>query len=419
MGMRKLLVLGAGPAGLTAAAVAARHGLAVTVLDESLEPGGRLAGQLHEGANGQWWRGPDMARELAAEVRDAGADIRVGHSVWAVQDGFHVYCNTPAGPEKFAADYVLLATGAAEKPLPVPGWTLPGAISIGAAQVMVNVHRVRPGRRVLVIGIDALGVSIARALQLAGVEVVGVVNPPPGVVAGKRAVPVDNLVALSGAARAAGPGMALRLAGGLVANRRAAGFALRALPRGLVRVWDIPVYFSLAALEIRGKEQVEEAVLAPVSPDGAVDVAKAYIESVDAVCLAGGLTPLAELAFAAGCQFTYIPDLGGQVPLTGPEQQTTVPGIWAAGAITGVESAQVAMEQGRIAGFAIAKAAGALAPEVADKAMADIRSQLEAYRATSGTMINPRVKEGRELLARRWAEHWAAAGSHSGNNGQR
>lgn len=405
--MGKLLVLGAGPAGLVAATVAARHGMAVTVLDESLEPGGRLAGQLHEGADGQWWRGPDMAAELAAEAEAAGVDIRTGHSVWAVSDGFSVYCNTPGGPETFTADHVLLATGAAEKPLPMPGWTLPGVISIGAAQVMVNVHRVRPGHRVLVVGIDALGVAIARALQLAGVEVVGVVNPPPGIAAGKRAVPVDNLVALSGAARAAGPAMALRLAGGFVSNRLAAGLALRALPRGLVRVWDIPVYFSLAALEIRGQEQVEDVVLAPVSPDGAVDAGKAYTEQVDAVCLAGGLTPLAELASAAGCAFTYIPDLGGHVPLTGPEQQTTVLGLWAAGAMTGVESAQVAMEQGRIAGHAIAKAAGACPPEEADKAIAAIRTQLEEYRATSGTMINPRVKEGRELLARRWAAHSA------------
>ena len=65
---------------------------------------------------------------------------------------------------------LLIATGAAETAAPIPGWTLPGVMSIGAAQVMTNVHRVRVGNKGIVVGVNVLSAAIARELQLAGVE---------------------------------------------------------------------------------------------------------------------------------------------------------------------------------------------------------------------------------------------------------
>src|SRR5699024_11623923 len=64
---------------------------------------------------------------------------------------------------------LLIATGAAETPAPIPGWTLPGVMSIGAAQVMTNVHRVRVGNKGIVAGVNGLSAAIALELQLAGV----------------------------------------------------------------------------------------------------------------------------------------------------------------------------------------------------------------------------------------------------------
>src|SRR5699024_12550999 len=72
--------------------------------------------------------------------------------------------------EHITAKNVLIATGAAESAAPIPGWTLPGVMSIGAAQVMTNVHRVQVGEKGIVVGVNVLSAAIARELQLAGAD---------------------------------------------------------------------------------------------------------------------------------------------------------------------------------------------------------------------------------------------------------
>ncbi|MDU5951034.1 MAG: NAD(P)/FAD-dependent oxidoreductase, partial [Paenibacillus macerans] len=133
-----LLIVGAGPAGLSAAAEAAGHGLGVVVLDEFPEPGGRMLGQFHE-EKGHWWVGRREAEQLLEKCAALGVEIRCGISVYGMarQDDRWVVRTTGGA---LAAANVLLATGAAEIPRPCPGWTLPGVMSIGAAQVLANVH---------------------------------------------------------------------------------------------------------------------------------------------------------------------------------------------------------------------------------------------------------------------------------------
>src|SRR5690606_4544405 len=82
-----------------------------------------------------------------------------------------------AGESRYRTGNLLLTTGAAESPAPIPGWTLPGVMSISAAQVMANVHRVRAGRRGVIVGVNVLSAAIARELQLAGMTVEALVLP--------------------------------------------------------------------------------------------------------------------------------------------------------------------------------------------------------------------------------------------------
>lgn len=141
--MAHLIVIGAGPAGLSAAVSAAEQGLPVTVLDEFTEPGGRMPGQYHEEGSQGWWVGKHVSDELITRCGELGVDIRCGVSVHGMEYTTTWEISTSCG--LFTADYVLLATGAAEIPVPLDGWTLPGVMSIGAAQVMTNVHYVKPG----------------------------------------------------------------------------------------------------------------------------------------------------------------------------------------------------------------------------------------------------------------------------------
>lgn len=154
--MYDVVIVGAGPAGLSAGIACAQHGLKVKMIDEFPRPGGRLLGQLHEKPNGTWWNGLEEAKRLHEQAKNLKVEIACGVSVYdieQVEQGWRVA--TSAG--SIGVPVLLLATGAAETAIPIPGWTLPGVMSIGAAQVMTNVQRVKVGARGIVVGVNKRG----------------------------------------------------------------------------------------------------------------------------------------------------------------------------------------------------------------------------------------------------------------------
>jgi flavin-dependent dehydrogenase len=111
-----VVIVGAGPAGLSAAITCAEHGLSVKVLDEYMRPGGRLLGQLHQEPDGTWWNGLQEARRAVTRAEQLGVEIICGAAVYHIEPldrGWKV-CTTQKIVE---APVLLLATGAAEKPV--------------------------------------------------------------------------------------------------------------------------------------------------------------------------------------------------------------------------------------------------------------------------------------------------------------
>lgn len=369
------LIVGAGPAGLAAAAAAASNGLRVEVLDEFVRPGGRLLGQLHRDPDGAWWNGVREARRLTELAEHAGADIRMGISVTGLeregQEGWTVW--TTQGKRRGRC--LLLATGAAESAMPVPGWTLPGVMSIGAAQVMTNVQRVRVGQRGVVIGMNVLAMAIVTELRLAGVELAAIVLPPSHPLTGESASPERTLASLLRFAHLA-PSPLLRFGASLIRSPLLRRIALACYPGRGMRLSGAPLQLRRAAVEIVGEEAVEGVRIADVRPNGRVVAGSERTIEADFVCIAGGLYPLAELAAVAGCPFRYVPAFGGHVPMHGESMRTPLPGLYVAGNITGVESAKVAMAQGTVAGYAMALDAGqptTLRKEDLEEAMKTVR----------------------------------------------
>lgn len=400
--MIDLLIIGAGPAGLSAAIASAKQGLAVRVVDEFYRPGGRLLGQLHEEPNGVWWNGLDEAARLTEEAIGLGVEIRCGVSVFHLtqsQNGWIV--STTVG--EMIAPLLLIATGASEAAVPVPGWTLPGVMSIGAAQVMTNVQRVRVGQRGVVIGINILSVAISRELQLAGVTVDRMILPPRTTVSGTAGQPQAVMQSLLRVAHLA-PSLMIRLGSKLMGNSWMQKLAVSLYPSNGFSMWDIPIQLRTAALEIVGTFHVEGVRIARVDADGSPIARTEQFIPADFVCIAGGLSPLAELAAIAGCPFAYVPSLGGHVPLHNESMQTAVPGLYVAGNITGIESAKVAMAQGTVAGLSIAKARGKLKNE---QPLSDAIQQVKIVRQNATIQFHPDIVAGRALVGQMTAE-WIA-----------
>ena len=188
----EIAIVGAGPSGLAAAAELSAQGASVVVLDEAPVPGGRLPSQIHqtpgrlEGSNSQWSDGAARATELIDAAEQAGARIMCGTSVWGIFPGWYLAVaptdqHTTANdlPAGFNARAVIIATGAAQKPMVMNGWTLPGVITAGAAQTLINVYHVLPGKNAAVVGLDPLSLAAAQLMSKAGATVHGIVLPPP------------------------------------------------------------------------------------------------------------------------------------------------------------------------------------------------------------------------------------------------
>jgi thioredoxin reductase len=337
----ELAVVGAGPAGLCAAVEAAKRGVEVTLIDENLKAGGQLFKQIHRFFGSEEHlagiRGITIGNMLLEDARTYGVKVLLNTVAWGLFPDRQLGVTTPQGAEILDAGRIVVATGALENSLSFPGWTLPNVMGAGAAQTMINVNRVLPGRRVLIVGSGNVGIIVAYQMLQAGAEVVAVVEALPDV----------------------------------------KGYQVHASK--IVRM-GVPILCGHTITRAMGSTCVEKAEIAMVGRDFTPIPGSEIVLDVDLVCIAVGLRPLAELCFMAGMRFAYLPALGGHVPLHDEDMQTTVPGVYVAGDVSGIEEASSAMEEGRLAGIAISVAMGRVDPGKGAAELADARRRLSALR---------------------------------------
>ena len=316
LGTIPLAVVGAGPAGLSAAISAGLLGVESVVIDENPVPGGQLIKQTHMFFGSKEHharvRGIDIGARLVEELGRVPSRLMLDTTVLGFYADGRLSLLSRGMHHTLRAEAVVLATGASENVLAFQGCDLPGVYGAGAVQTLMNVYGVVPGRRVLMVGAGNIGLIVAYQLLQAGVDVAAVIEAAPTV----------------------------------------GGYHVHAAK---IRRAGVPIRTSHTILSAEGSERVERAVVARV--DEAWNRVPGTEEKVDVdtVCLAVGLSPNCELAFQAGCEEAHVPDLGGRVALHDRTLETTVPGVFIAGDASGIEEASTAMLEGRLAGLRAAE----------------------------------------------------------------
>lgn len=400
--MYDVVIIGAGPAGLSTAIACREWDLHVLVIDEFPKPGGRLLGQLHQEPDGQWWNGIEETKNLLEKAQELNVEIKCGisaHHIEKTNSGFRVHTNEGL----FSAENLLIATGAAETPAPIPGWTLPGVMSIGAAQVMTNVHRVRVGNKGIVVGVNVLSAAIARELQIAGIELHSMALPAVNSItknAGHPRKVMEGLVRIAHLA----PSAFIRFGSKFAKAEWVRNIAVQFYPKSGVKMWGMPIHIRKAIVKINGTEQVESVTMCDITPDGELIQGTEKTIDVDFVCIAGGLYPLAELASVIGCPFQYVEELGGHVPVHNEQMETPLEGLFVAGNITGIESAKVARAQGTLAGLSIVKRKIKDLADIDDRVIQAMEN-VKTIRENATIQFHPGINEGRKKIENAFNKH--------------
>ncbi|HEY6739867.1 MAG TPA: NAD(P)/FAD-dependent oxidoreductase, partial [Actinopolymorphaceae bacterium] len=324
-------IVGAGPAGLSAAVTLAEHGRSVALVDAGARPGGQywrhpptgLTELHHDGAHYR-----RLEHALDAHLTGGRITYLSRTSVWTVsrRSVFVLHLHGSDRP-RLLARRLVLATGAFDRQVPFPGWDLPGVYTAGAALALLEEHAVLVGDRVAVGGTGPFLLPVATGLVSRGARVVGVYEANTGGGwLGHRAI---RSVA----------GVPTKLGEGL-------GYAAT-----LVRA-RVPVRPRTAVVEAHGTTHVTSITTARLDARGDAIPGTERRTEVDAVAVGWGFTPSLDLPLQLGCR--TVPDADGSpVVWVDARQQSSVPGAFAAGETTGVGGAQLAICEGELAASAI------------------------------------------------------------------
>ena len=357
---RELVIIGGGPAGMAAAIEARRAGVLTTLIEERATLGGQIFKQPPPGfaitRPSAMGRDHQAGRRLIEGVQAGGTEVLTDHVVWSVSGGetreVGVY-EPGARARTLRTTRLILATGAYDRPVPFPGWTLPGVVTAGGAQAMVKVQKVYPGRRILMAGSGPLVLAFAVQLHQMGANVVAVLE----------AAPAPDPRGVAGLLGAAGAGNWGQLREGI-------GYL------AYLRFHGIPLLYGHAIARAEGTDGVERAVAVRVDRTWRQLPGTERAFDVDTICVGYGFSPSLEIPRVLGLALGYHEQLGGHVPSHDRDMASSAPGVFVAGAVAGTAGGAVAIEEGRIAGIAVARSLGKLTAVQADQRMAAPRRRL-------------------------------------------
>lgn len=358
-----IAILGGGPAGLSAAQTATSNGASVILIDDAQTLGGHffkeLPGNFNSITKGKYQKKHLELDERRQAIIQSGVEILLGTRVWGIfdengislkdrkkqsQTNFILYLDDSS--EDIAsvhAQSLILAPGVYDRPLPFPGWELPGVVTPGAVQMQIEKQGLLPGQRVLVAGSGPLQLIVAAALALHGVEVValldtcGMFEKVPGVIGAL---------------------------GGLWSRLPEAVESL-----GILTRHRVPMLFRHAVYRALGTAEagVTGAVVGKVDADGHPISGTQREYQVDTICVAYGFIPSIAMTLHLGCKHIYDSNLQAFFPEHDANLQTSVPGIFVAGDVTGAGGKPLAILQGTLAAISALEGQNKISQEQASR----------------------------------------------------
>lgn len=348
----QLLVIGAGPAGMAAAQAAAGHGVEVALLDEQSQPGGQIYRNVDSGPLAEVsMLGKDyvFGKPLVQAFRHARLDYHAGASVWYLDKDRRLGVLKQGLNHRLNAAQIIIAGGAQERPMPFPGWQLPGVMTAGAGQVLLKSAALVPEDGVVLAGSGPLMLLIAWQYLQAGVRIRALLDTTP---------------------------------------RGRLFKALRYLPRALaasdylfkglrlmtsIRHAGIDCFKAVEELHADGDERLQSVSF---SAGG-----KRHRIETGLLLLHQGVIPNLHITQAAGCAIEWNPAQLCWQPLSDDWGETSQPGIFVAGDGAGIVGARAAGLNGQLAGLQVAHRLGLLDTAQRDRLAKPLRNAADRHLA--------------------------------------
>lgn len=316
-----LLIIGGGPAGLHAALTADRAGARVVVADESFSLGGQLRQQTQWFSNlpGQYGygkkRGTWVNEQLINQVGASNVQVLKKHTMIGSYLNGNIGVSDGDKTFEIQSRKSIIAPGAQEEAKVFPGWTLPGVMTAGAAQILINREKVLPGKRAVMVGSNDFSLEVARQLNSCGITVEAIVEEKNQIICsdGELVKTVEN----------------------------------------------VPVYTNSTIEIVTGAGEVEHVVIQ--TPDGLKEV------NADLVCIANGFSPILEPFEIMNCHFVYQKELGGWLAAYNIHLQTTNPSCYIAGNAAGITDFGSILLTGEIAALSALEAMGFISSAEGDE----------------------------------------------------
>lgn len=329
-----VIVIGAGPAGISAALTAASRGLKTLLLDEQARPGGQIYRNITAvSAAVATLLGPDYRHgaSLTERLTVSGVEVKFGAMVWDVAQDLTVTAQQDGASFQVRAPQLIAATGAMERPSPIPGWTLPGVLNAGAAQIALKSAGAVPSGRLILAGAGPLLLLVACQLLDAGVTLAGIIETAP---AANRWRALRHLPAALGAGAYLLKGMRM----------------LRRLRRQ-----GVPMYAAASDVRIEGRERVQGVSFTAAG--------KAHRIGADVVLLHHGVVPNTQLSRLLRVDHVWDAEQLAWRARTDAWGQTSLAGLRIAGDGAGIAGALAAEPTGSLAALGAAQALGRISVE--------------------------------------------------------